>query len=290
MAVERYDETSHQPAVVAPVSGHELDVMWRQAEMLAQSSIVPSSYRRNPSNILAAAMTGRTFGWDVMTAMRNGHVIEGTWSLKPEAMLALVRQAGHSVSGETSPQAATVTGRRRDTGDEMTVTFSLTDAQRAGLANKGTWKQYPQAMCWARAVSQLCRMLFPDVTLGLSYTPEELGAEVDESGDVIDVAARQQVAAGPPVLSPDNVARVRERCEEAGAPVDEIVRRATDGRTDDVTEAYASEVPALRKALEDWHAERPFDEAEVVEVTPMTLDEQLDQADADAADMDGAYR
>jgi hypothetical protein len=46
-------------------------------------------------------------------------------------------------------------------------------AQRAGLANKQVWKAYPEAMLWARAVSQLCRMLFPDCFAGGTYTPEE---------------------------------------------------------------------------------------------------------------------
>lgn len=172
---------------IGPVTAHELDVYLRQADVLAQSDIIPAAYRRKPANIIVAALTGRSIGWDALTAMRCGHVIEGTFSIKPEAMLALVRRAGHSVAGETGPEQATVTGRRRDTGDEMTVTFTLGDARAAGLAGKSTWKQYPASMCWARAVAQLCRMLFADVTMGLSYTPEELGASVNADGDVVDV-------------------------------------------------------------------------------------------------------
>jgi hypothetical protein len=252
----------------ATVPSAELDVITRQADLLAQSDIIPSAYRRKPANILVAALTGRTFGWDAMTAMRNGHVIEGTWSIKPEAMLALVRRAGHSVAGESTTEGATVTGRRSDTGDEMTVSFTLDDARRAGLVNKNTWKQYPQSMCWARAVSQLCRMLFADVTLGLSYTPEELGAEVDADGEPRPVPV---LAAVPePVdgrISADNAARLVGRCHGAGLDPVAVVQEATRGRTTDPAEVLTTEVAAVKGVMAEMvDAREAESEPEVVEV------------------------
>lgn len=247
--IERYE--GQAPATVAPISGHELDVIMRQADMLAQSDIIPRDYRRKPANIVVAAMTGRTFGWDAITAMRNGHVIEGTWSIKPEAMLALVRRAGHSVEGEATPSGATVTGKRCDTGDTLTVTFDEADAKRAGLLNKNTWKQYPKSMYWARAVSQLCRQLFADVTLGLSYTPEELGAEVSEDGEVIDVTERPMLPpSNDPRISEANAVVLIERCKERGLDVAEVVRLGTKDRTDDPREVDKAEVSAVKKAMD----------------------------------------
>ena len=73
-------------------------------------------------------------------------------------------------------QRSRVQGRRRDNGDEMTLEFTEADRARAGLNTK-PWQQYPKAMFWARAVSQLCRELFPDVLSGLSYIAEEIGGE-----------------------------------------------------------------------------------------------------------------
>lgn len=166
-------------ATDAPPSVSEWQMIQQQAEILAQSDIVPAAYRRKPANIVVAALTGRSFGWDPLTAMRLCHVIEGKATISAEGMLALARAKGHSISGESTDQGATCIGTRADTGDTMTVTFTMADAARAGLAGKGTWKQYPAAMCWARAVSQLCRMLFPDVLAGLSYTPEEIGGDYE---------------------------------------------------------------------------------------------------------------
>ena len=69
------------------------DLIMRQSEVLAQSTIIPSAYRRKGADIVAAGLAGRAYGWDVMTSMRQFHVIEGTASLRPESMLGLVRQA-----------------------------------------------------------------------------------------------------------------------------------------------------------------------------------------------------
>jgi hypothetical protein len=148
--------------------------------------LAESAYRRKPANVILASLAGRPFGWDPTMSMRSFHVIEGVPSMKPEIMLALIRRAGHSVTGETSSTGATVTGRRHDTGDEMTFTFDQAAAHSAGLLNKAVWKQYAPSMYWARALAQLARMLFPDVVLGAGYTPEELGARISDD-DVIDL-------------------------------------------------------------------------------------------------------
>jgi hypothetical protein len=66
----------------------------------------------------------------------------------------------------------------------MTSTWTLAMAERAGLANKQNWKRYPEAMLWARAVSQLCRMLFADCFAGATYTTEELGAEQTDAAGI----------------------------------------------------------------------------------------------------------
>ena len=162
------------------------DLIVRQSEVLNTSTIIPTAYRRKASDIVAAGLAGRAYGWDVMTSMRQFHVIEGTASLRPESMLGLVRQAGHSVTLDISNGKAVATGKRIDTGDEHSAVFTMADAKAAGLADKRNWQQYQENMLTWRAVSKLCRVLFPDVVLGAGYVPEELGAEVTEQGEVID--------------------------------------------------------------------------------------------------------
>ena len=165
--------------VVANPSSTELDVIIRQADALARSSIVPGDYRGKPANIIAAALMGRSFGWDATTSMRMITVISGTAGLKPEAMLALIRKRGHHVSIEAHPdgRGVTVTGRRADNGDTASASFTLEDAERAGLTRSSAWRSYPVDMCQWRAVARLSRSLFGDVVLGAGYTAEELGGD-----------------------------------------------------------------------------------------------------------------
>lgn len=151
-------------------------VQREQAEMLAASTIIPAAYQGKPSDIITAALYGREIGMGPVTALSHINIIQGKATLSAEGMVAVVRAAGHSITGKSSPHGARVQGRRRDNGDEMTLEFTEADRARAGLNTK-PWQQYPKAMFWARAVSQLCRELFPDVLSGLSYIAEEIGGE-----------------------------------------------------------------------------------------------------------------
>ena len=173
------------PAIIT----HNLsfDDILRQADVLGQSRIIPQAYRNRAPDIVAAGLAGTAFGWDVMTSLRNYHIIEGTASLRPEAMLGLVRRGGHSVTitltGDSAEnRIASAFGKRLDSGDEHTAVFSAENAKAAGLANKKNWQQYQDAMLTWRAVSILCRVLFPDLVLGAGYTPEEIGATVNADG------------------------------------------------------------------------------------------------------------
>lgn len=165
----------------------ELDAYLRQAEMLAASTLVPVQYRNKPADVLVASLAGREVGMGPWASLTYVVVINGKATMNAEGRVALIRKAGHSISGESTPARAVAHGKRRDTGDEMTVEWTIEMAKRANLVKNGPWTQYPEAMLWARAVSQLSRMLFADVLMGVSYDPEELGAVVAQDGSVIDV-------------------------------------------------------------------------------------------------------
>jgi hypothetical protein len=154
-----------------------------QLTYIAGTEFVPPGLRGNLPAILACVATGRALGIADMTALRSIHIIDGKATFSAELMVMLARQRGHSIQGEVTEGAAKVTGKRADNGDTMTVEWTLGMAERAGLLGKSNWKKYPEAMLWARAVSQLCRELFADCFAGNTYTPEELGAETDKDGD-----------------------------------------------------------------------------------------------------------
>jgi hypothetical protein len=168
-----------------------------QLKVIASTDFVPKSLRGNLPAILACVAMGRAIGIPDMQALRQIHIVDGKPTMSAELMVSLVRKRGHSITGTVGSGIATVAGRRRDNGDTMETAYTLEMAQRAGLAGKDNWKKYPEAMLWARAVSQLCRMLFADVLGGLAYTPDE--AEMTDEDHVREAVAdlRPPTDSGP---------------------------------------------------------------------------------------------
>lgn len=193
------------PAVIAMPSTNEWELLERQVDQLSRSSLLPFALRGKPADIMLVVLTGRELQIPPMMAMGKVHVIDGKASLSSELMMALVLRAGHDIKVvEQTAEVATVACRRRgDRGEPAHFSFSWEDAMRAGLPdskrkrpkgggspipNSGVWYEYPKAMLTARAISMACRATFPDVLMGASYVPEELGADVDPlTGEVTGI-------------------------------------------------------------------------------------------------------
>jgi hypothetical protein len=154
---------------------------WKLASRVHQTPFVPRAMQGKPEHVLACVLYGNELGLGPMQSLNSIHIIEGRAAASPELMRALVAKAGHRIDvTENTNTACTMKGSRIDTGAEATVRWTLDDAKNANLSGKDNWKKYPRAMLAARATSELCRLLFPDVIAGLSYTPEEIQAITDQ--------------------------------------------------------------------------------------------------------------
>lgn len=165
-----------------------------QLQYISRTEFVPAGLRGNLPAILACVASGRALGIADMTALRMINIIDGRPSYSAELMVQLVRKHGHSIVGNFGPDTVTAEGTRIDNGDEINVTWTIEMAERAGLTSKPNWKKYPEAMLWARAVSQLCRMLFADCFAGGTYTPEEIGEGAIFDDDTEDSAGEPEAA------------------------------------------------------------------------------------------------
>jgi hypothetical protein len=153
-------------------------------------------------------------------------------------MRAMVARHGHRIDViENSNDVCEVKGTRADTGSTATVRWTLDDARMAGLAGKNNWKTYPRAMLLARATSELCRIVFPDVIAGLSYTPEEVasiaGVEYEEPIVSPAPAIEKPVNLDDEIVEAEIVeeepkAKPRKKVGEAikMTPVEEVVEEA----------------------------------------------------------------
>lgn len=170
----------------------------------------------DPGKVMLMAETGDMLGIHPMAALVGVHIIEGRPSISANLMGGLVRKAGHKLRVQTSGSIedgtleATATLFREDDPEfPFTVTWNVAKAKRAGLLpgkDSSNWRKYPDAMMKARAISEVIREGAPDVLMGGNvYTPEEMGAVVDEQGEPVEMT---QVRETPPPAAPKQQAPI----------------------------------------------------------------------------------
>jgi hypothetical protein len=174
VAIREERESFQPPAAVLP-SPKEWEATIAVAARIASTPFVPESYRGQPEAVVAAILTGREMGIGPMQALRQIHMIDGRPAFAADLMLAKMREGGLTIlDSGVDAQRAYIHAKRRDTGEEATVEWTIADAEAAGLMSKKNWRTYPGDMLWARCVGRLARRLGSDLVGGLVYSKEEM--------------------------------------------------------------------------------------------------------------------
>lgn len=170
----------NQVAIKSNFIPANLDEAMHLSGVLAQSSIVPSSYKGKSEDILVAIIMGSELGFSPIASLQNIATINGKPSIYGDAMLALVKNSPLCEDvietmhkAEKQEDSGAVCTVKRKNMEPVTVTFTVGDAIRAGLWKKaGPWSMYPKRMLQMRARSFALRDAFPDVLRGLVATEE----------------------------------------------------------------------------------------------------------------------
>lgn len=171
--------------------------IFEMASALVPTGFLPDSIK-TPAQAAAVMLKGRELGIPPMYALSNIVVIKGKPTCGAELMLALIyRDHGDTAIQfpESTNQKCTIAYRRRGWDKPLTYSFTIQDAQAAGLASGPTWKNYPAAMLRARCISAVARMAFAD-SIGGMYGYEELGAPVTVVDDQVVIDAGVDVVTG----------------------------------------------------------------------------------------------
>lgn len=132
------------------------------------------------AGIMSIMLLARELNVPPMIALSGGiWNIQGKVEMSARLMNMKIREAGHKMEIECSHTFCKIKGIRKDTGESNTVTFTIEDAQRAGLASRDVWKKNPDDMLFARCLSKLARRLFPDV-IGNCYVENEIRESLDD--------------------------------------------------------------------------------------------------------------
>jgi hypothetical protein len=183
-------------ATLPAVREESLPERQEYAKALSVSDLLPRQYQGKPGNVLYAVEFGKSLGISTMAAILGVHIIEGRASASAGLISALVRDAGHKLrvwverdpNGQAVKAVATI-HRRDDAEFEFRAEWTMQRAHAAGLTGKQVWKNYPEAMLKARAISEVAREACEEALRGVGYTPEELGAEVNADGSVVVTTA-----------------------------------------------------------------------------------------------------
>lgn len=186
-----------------PVTKEELAVIKEMADLASKSSFFKGlsggrGQQAGIGEIFAIMMYARGLKLDPWECLFGGmNCISGRVQVSPVMMGALARRAGHKIEIIRHDESiCKLKGTRSDTGDTVTVSFSIDDAKRAGIYNANSpWGKYPADMLWARAISQLCRRLCPDA-IGPSYVEGEISG--DDSH--VDVPSIRKAVSEMPVV------------------------------------------------------------------------------------------
>lgn len=167
-------------------------VLRHQAETLVLSGFLPKAVD-TWQKATAIIMYGKEIGMGPMEALQSIDVIQGKPTQKPQSMKAMVHKkipnAIFRVVKSTDEECIYEAARPGDPVTQFFFTFK--DAERMGMTGKDNYKKQPKVMLNWRCVGHVARTVFPDCLSGVSYTPEELGAEVDDEHNIIDVKAEK---------------------------------------------------------------------------------------------------
>jgi hypothetical protein len=176
------------PLASQSVSGglqiNSMDDLARLGKMLASSGFFSDC--TDAAQAGAKILCGLELGIPAFSAMSGIYIVKGKATLGANLMAAKIKASGkynYRILEHTDEvcKIAFFEGKEQVGVSE----FTAKDAQRMGTQNMG---KMPKNMLFARALSNGVRWFAPDIFLGAPvYTPEELGVQVNEDGEVISV-------------------------------------------------------------------------------------------------------
>jgi hypothetical protein len=172
----------------------------RLGEVLVKSGFFQDT--KDIAQAIVKVLAGRELGFGPIASMQGVYIVKGRVTLSANLVGAAIQRSGkyrYTVK-ELTNDRCTLAFRGPENSSFESV-FTAQDAQQAGLLS-GNYRTFPRNMLFARALTNGARWFCPEVFNGPIYTPDELGATVNDEGDVIDVGTGEVVADRPAAPAP----------------------------------------------------------------------------------------
>lgn len=229
------------------------------------------------SQAVAKIIRGQELGIGPIAALENLHFINGRMTLSAALMASLVNRHPNYryqvLESDDSHCLIQFSARGGDGWYSLgQSSFSMAEAERAGLVKGTNWQHYPADMLFARAISRGVRRYCPDVVNGAVYTPEELALGGESALAPIEAEALVQGDA------PAESAEPATPDKSLSDPVIQATIRSSRATTPTVVPEHT---PASEPALEE--------QGELLDPLKLPLEDekgpQLDEQDVDLAEM-----
>ena len=214
-----------------------LDELLKFARLLVSDGAAPKGW--SAGQVAVAIQSGLQVGLGLLGGLQAGVVINGIFSWRGQAAIALIQNSGKcragslefGCRGEGDGRVGWARARRLGYASTVERTFSVNDARRAGLWTKsGPWHDYPERQLAWRAVGFLARDIFPDVLGGFPLAEEAVDFEEREPKP-----QRSKEGARPELLAPPAHDPLMDAIEGKVAPTE---------KTEIVEAELVPEVPA----------------------------------------------
>jgi hypothetical protein len=221
------------PTEIFSLKPRTFDEAFRFANLIAESTLIPKEFQKNPANVLIAVQLGMELGVSPMQALQNIAVINGRPTIWGDLLPAIIYASGlmEVFDEQGDEKQATCTVKRRGFSP-ITRTFSMEEARRVTywengkqmtLADKQTYRSYGKRMLQMRARSFAMRDAFPDVLKGVAVAED---MEDLQTMQARDVTAPMRT---PQPLKQEGETKADGAAGKPEAPGSDGVAKASDG-------------------------------------------------------------
>lgn len=209
---------------------------------------------RTAEQAMALMLIAQAEGQHPAIAARDYHIIQGRPALRADAMLARFQAAGGAVRWVDYTDDKVTGVFSHPQGGEITVTWDMARAKKAGLGGKDNWMKFPRQMLRARCISEGVRSVYPGVVVG-TYTEEEVEDMPPPKSHKEKVAAVEKVIEGERVEEPE---KPKPKFGVQPGMIDDLLTKLGAAQSDGDLEALRLRIVELKEAkrISDAEASR----------------------------------
>jgi hypothetical protein len=246
-----------------------MDDLSRMSKMLASSGYFADA--KDAAQCGVKVLAGMEMGVKAFAAMTGIHVIQGKPAAGSGLMAAAIKKHPNYNYRVLELSETVCKIQFYENGEKCGVSeFTAAEALAAGTKNMN---KFPKNMLFARAISNGVRFYCPDVFEVSVYTPEELGANVDGDGNVIDVQPQTNyiVQENEPMhaVGDENKDRFRNLTKELGIKASQVKELAQEmSLSTNVADLTTEETVRLEDAVREKF--KPVAVSEIIEKSEVT--------------------